>query len=702
MTVRSPILAAGLILAAVAAAGETPETPRDVGMVERASTRLAQIDVTVSGPRGAIEGLTAADFEVRLNDKIVSGVLVDNLCVATPERASAIEPPRSSFPAPAAGAAPRPREETKGPIATYLFYFDMVHLTQSGRQASIAAARQMAPKLLAGGQRGMIVASAADLKTVVPLTTDAVALDAALAKMVDDRETFDTYAALEESRLADIIRELDISTDAAMALARRYAADERWRQERDLSRLSMVLGRLSELDEPKAVLYFADTMRQNAGEHYLSFFSGTTLTDPNGKPVADADSIATAAAMGALPLDRVMNEAAGLGIRFYTIEGQGITGPNNFIQSRGAASGNANAGGGNQAAAGVNSQRVRDSQGTLTSLAAETGGRAFLNGVPPSRMTTQILGDLSCLYLLSFDPKGFPQDKPLSVAVKVARPKVKTMVRGRLVIQSESTRLTARLLSAFVSPTGALLAGSAGVSVGLIPIAYEDGHYKARVQVALGGSSVPMTIWDVGASLVSNGARWQDGSGRIEVTSPNTPVVFEKDMEFAPGEYEIRAVAHELETDTLLSKELHGTFPKIDADLASIGPIALSQPRSGGFLRDGHSQSQGAVVVADGDVVRGETPTAVIELICRAKDQKRPLDVSRTLFGEGETPVGKNQLDLTTERCAQIVDLIPAKTLGAGRYRFVVTVSSDGTELTRAERTFDVPEKPQPPPAKPS
>jgi hypothetical protein len=46
----------------------------------------------------------------------------------------------------------------------------------------------------------------------------------------------------------------------------------------------------------------------------------------------------------------------------------------------------------------------------------------------------------------------------------------------------------------------------------------------------------------------------------------------------------------------------------------------------------------------------------------------------------------------TTRRCAQVIDLIPPKTLGAGRYRFVIAVSSDGRELLRLERALSVPE----------
>jgi len=682
-----------VLFATASLAADPPENPKDVGLVERASTRLAQIDVTVAGGRDAIEGLTADDFEVKLNDKVVPDVVVDDLCL--PPAVSRTAAPAAPPPELGAGAA-APAEPPRPVLATYLLYFDMAHLTQSGRQVSIASAREMLPKLLAGGHKAMIVASAAELKTVVPLTADLARLDAALGKMIDDRETFDTYAATEENRLSDVLREMERGLDFAMALARRYAADERWRQERDLRRLSMVLGRFADFDPPKAVLYFSDTMRQNAGEHYLSFFSGPTVTDANGKPRADASAILADAATGALPLDRVMNEAAGLGIRFYTIEGQGMSGPTSFIQSGSSPTNSGGGGGGNQASSDINSQRFRDSQGTLVSLAAETGGRAFLNGVAPSKMTAQILGDLSCLYLLSFDPSGFPQDKPLAVAVAVKRPKVKATVRGRLVIQSDGARLTGRLLSAFAAPTGTG-GGDAGIRVGVIPIAYVDGNFMARVQVALAESAVRSTTWDIGTSLVSRGVVWQDDSGRIQVTQPNTPVVLEQDMRFASGDYDLVAVAHEAQTDTVLSREVHGTWPKLDAELVSLGPIAVSQRRAGGFLRNGVMQTQGAVVVAEDELLRPAEPTAVIALVCRAKDQKRPLDVVRTLIGEEETPVGTTQLAMGTERCAQVVDLIPPKMLGAGRYRYVITVSADGNELARGERALTVPDPPAPP-----
>lgn len=105
--------------------------------------------------------------------------------------------------------------------------------------------------------------------------------------------------------------------------------------------------------------------------------------------------------------DDVLNAAASAGIRFYTVEGQGIV---------------------------VTTTGGSDAQGTLVSLAAETGGRSFLNGVGADTIAKGVLSDLSCYYLLSFKPGDFRVDEPLSVFVAVSRPKVDPCVQLRDVI----------------------------------------------------------------------------------------------------------------------------------------------------------------------------------------------------------------------------------------------------------------------------
>ena len=240
-------------------------------------------------------------------------------------------------------------------------------------------------------------------------------------------------------------------------------------------------------------------------------------------------------------------------------------------------------------------------------------------------------------------------------------------MRGRLVIQSDAARLTGRVLSAFASPE---MDGveRRDVHVGVIPISYKDGKFKARVQVAVPGSPLPSATWDIGASLVSKGIVWQDGSGRIQVTLPNTPVVFEKDMEFAAGDYDLVAVAHELESDTLASKEVHGSWPKIDAELVSLGPIAVSQQLPGGFLRNGVSQTQGRRGRRRGrGRPRRHAHGGHHARLPRQGPEAPAHGRAHAHRRDAETPVGTTKLDLGTDRCAQVVDLIPPKMLGAGR-----------------------------------
>jgi hypothetical protein len=88
---------------ATLAVAQDAETPRDLGLKESTSARLAQVDVTVSGPPEVIRTLTAADFELRVSGKVQS-IIVDALCAepgAPPP--SAEEPvwsPRQRHPGP--------------------------------------------------------------------------------------------------------------------------------------------------------------------------------------------------------------------------------------------------------------------------------------------------------------------------------------------------------------------------------------------------------------------------------------------------------------------------------------------------------------------------------------------------------------------------------------------------------------------------
>jgi len=205
-------------------------------------------------------------------------------------------------------------------------------------------------------------------------------------------------------------------------------------------------------------------------------------------------------------------------------------------------------------------------------------------------------------------------------------------------------------------------------------------------------SRIPGTTWDIGASLVAAGSVAEAGSGRITIPDGSVPAVWEEDMTFPQGAFEIVAVSHDVTKDDIVSHTLRGSWPKLSAQPVSFGPIAVTQQARGGFLRNGASATSGALIVGEGDALEAAAPIAVVSLVCRDKDQKA-ITVTRTLVGEVEVPVGTTELAMEPdERCAQILDLIPPKTLGPGSYRYVITARSGDRELARAERKMFVPD----------
>jgi VWFA-related protein len=647
------------ILALAARPAEEPDpAPREIPespLVERVASRLAQIDVTVSGPPELVQGLTPEDFRVRVGLKRVASFTVDRFCGDAP----------GELPA---GAA-RP--------ASYVLYFDQSQLTLSGRNRALMLARELVPQLLRGGSRGMVVSNARRLAVLSEFTGDPGALLATLDRLENDLDQWDLFAEQERDRLERVVEILnqDANVERAIAMARICQREERWRTERSLRRLESVLGRLSEIEPPKAVIYFADTLRSNAGEHYLRFFG----RPGPGSPVLAAMS--ADAASGSIPFDRVVDLAAAEGIRFYTILAQGLGA---HLEPAGLSpTGIATTG----VAPAPPRVRQRDAQNTLSSLAHETGGRAFLNGASAHTILKQLGADFSCLYLISLDPAGLTEDSAHRLAVHVTRPGVEVRSRGRIVLRSESSRLTSRLLGAFAAPGAA--DGEFAVGGELVPIGYRDRMYSALVQVRIPALALAGGTWDLGASLVSREKVRAETSGRVEVGGAGVPVVLEGEIRLPPGPFEFVAVAHEAATDLIASAQRRGSWPDPDHGPVTAGPIAVLQPEAGAFLRDGKTRSSGSVAFGDDRPVVTSQPTAFVGLVCRGRSRAEALRIERTLRGSSEVDFPPIDMDAApAERCAQVRDLVPAQALGQGAYFYELRVLRGERVVGRAERSF--------------
>src|ERR1700752_1472139 len=112
---------AALALAALVPGSGRPAPPSDSGLRETTEVRLVQIEVSVSGPREQIERLRPEDFTLKIDGVPIRAISLDWDC--PPTTAGATE---TASDAPAAATTVRNR-----PVS-YLFYFDMPHLTMGG------------------------------------------------------------------------------------------------------------------------------------------------------------------------------------------------------------------------------------------------------------------------------------------------------------------------------------------------------------------------------------------------------------------------------------------------------------------------------------------------------------------------------------------------------------------------------------------
>lgn len=665
-----------------------PGRPADFGLVEKAGTHLGQIDLSLSGDPDVLDSLRAEDFEVRVLDRLLEGLIVDRVCAPDASPARPSRPPQAPPPSTA-------RIEVRTRPATYLFYFDQPHLTMAGRLRAIDLAREMVPRLIREGNRGILVSDGRKLETLAGPTPDAAALVAALNRLENDPTQWDSYSYLENARVAEVVDILDDRMGGitlAIARARSFQMEEAWQLRKSIAHLAIAMQAILDADPPKAVLYFADTLRSKPGDHYLQMFSSTLLREREDSRMI-GDEMRHDAAFGELSLDGLLNEAAARGVRLYTVEAQGLTSALDASSKSLTGARGAN----NVTIPG--SVRIRQAQDTLGSMAAETGGRAFLNGVPAEKMIGRIEDDLSCVFLVSFDPSGLPEDRPIPVAVRVRKPGVEVRSRGRLVIESEAARREKNIFSAFASASAAEADSPLRVSV--VPTGMKDGAFSALVQASVPASPYPDASWEIGFSVVGKENVRDEIAGRLSVESPGIPLVLEHETVFPRGPFEIVAVAREISTEQIVSRQVEGSWPDLRFEPASAGPVALLQPVEGGFRREEGVRGSGPLAVDERDAVRGDLPCALVSLVCRGRGIRGPLRVERLL--SGETTVEFEPIEIEEngeEACVQARDLVRAGTLGIGEFTYEIRVLEGKRLLARGERRFRVGE-PVPAPAKP-
>ncbi len=699
----------------VLCAAEVADKPKDIGLVEKAGTRLVQIDLSVSKRDGSPVDIQPTDLEVRVGKSLIRNFSLDRVCSSTETTGNSIRSPAGT-----------------PTIASYLFYFDESQLTYAGRARAIDVARELVRTLIVGGNRGMVISNGRDLLALSSLTNDSRELLAAIDRLQRDTSRQERFAEEESARVAGLeaatragaleakeqdsayknirsveeeglncqgpnrdplcqfkgsaafdkdnrVRTAGADRTASLftrgtwraveGLAKDLQRQEMRRADASLERFRLALLRLVPVKAPKAVVYFADAMRLNAGEHYLRSVSKVMEQEGvfagNRPEFIRSDGIRDVAGS----FDQVVSMAGRVGARVYAVLAQGTS---------------ADSGG------------LRDAKDALSSLAVETGGEAFLEGIDSSAIAGGIADDMECVYLVSFEPKGLPEDQSLLVRIQVTPKDAIVRTRSRIVIPSEKAVVDARRLAAFVNPR----ANGAALTLGLIPAGCDGKKYSGLFQLAIPDGGPTGTVWAVSAAIIANGSVLQEFDRTVTTQQNDQPLIVEHMLDLPPGSYQVVALAENASLGVLHSGQLETALPKSEETGVTVtAPVAL-QPQSGWFLRDDTApRPTGPVIRADGEPMRAELPTALVGYVCRSKGEKGALNVERRLVGQSAITFPPISLEPSGDRCAQVRDVIPAGMLGDGNFLYMVTVSRGLVPLAKTQRQVVVAKAASGPPA---
>jgi hypothetical protein len=702
------LCAATIVAGASGRAGDAAAPLPNPGPTERVESRLVQFEVRVSHKGAPVPGLGAKDFDIELGGKPLQAFTVDDMCTGAP--------------------APPSGERAARP-GSFIFYFDEPELTVDGRHRAIEVARLVAPALLARGHDVLILRNGDSVRMEAKWTHDAAEVSAALDRIASDPGKGDSLrVSAEELRAENLVeqlqgsvREANMQAQAGLRSATQHpppsrrgpvgdpmapGAPERnpsgdqpdslvvqassseqlmlnatvghlvselktviqvdlQRTEHDVERLRGAVQSLALRGSPKGVVYFSDTLRRDPGDAVVHAVSSDAqfarLMNVRSWQALVSHWNADA------KLRALVRDASSYDVRFYAVEGRGL---------------------------GTSSDWVRASQDTLASLALDTGGLSFLNGIAPQRIADGVVADQSCWYLVSFAPAGWDTDRPLNLGVWLKKPGLRVQTRSALVIPSRGALTEARLVAAhFGDPT----LEDHPLSVSVYPIGGSTETLQVLAQVRLPeGNDTPArdTLWDVGFVLVSDGATVARKSSRVTWRGEGTPPVYQTTLSLPSGPYEIIAVAHDDSGDSVRSGRVSGSWPPSTDIAVTLSKPALAQPQHGGIVQDGAVKESGIIVRGEGNPVDPRAPVALVTAACLDRASDAALRAERRLVGETEVSFAPMMLSADKGQCVQIRDLVAANSLGAGRMTYFVRILSGDEELVSEELAFDVAEVP--------
>jgi VWFA-related protein len=535
----------------------------------RSRREVITVDAIVRDKSGAIvRGLTAADFEVRedgrpqevlnfsfeeIRDKAPATIETAELLAGVEAKLQEqVRPPGAPAAAPQPAAAPLTSESMAGRRLITLL-FDVSSMQPDDVQRAVDSAQKYVSEKMSAADLVAVVTVSSTLTVLTDFTADRGKVATALTKLgyaegtatpPPDASTAatDEAAATSPDDTATESSELDLFNNDIRLRALKTVADT-----------------LAPIEQKKSIIYFSAGMQRSGQDNQVE-------------------------------LRAAINSAVRANVAFYTIDTRGLQAVVPGGDAR-QASGRGNA---MFSGRGVAQQfdTLATSQDTLTSLAADTGGRAFTDTNDFGEAFARVQSDMSAYYLLAYSSSNPSRDgRYRRIQVRVKRDGYKVEARSGYYAERDfshttrgdrDTQLEDQLFAA-VSATDLPVM----VTAGWFRLAADK--YYVPVALAVPGYAVPVANATDTVSLdVLGMVRDEQGRplGRFRETLQLPPgtgktlagkqVLYQSGVTLPPGRFSVKAVVRENTTGLMGTYESAITIPELKKESMKVSSIVLS------------------------------------------------------------------------------------------------------------------------------
>lgn len=636
----------------------------------RSGRDLVSVDVVVRDRAGnLVRGLTAADFEVREDGRPqeVIGFSFQEIAdegltpIATAELLAGVAERMAAAPASPPATQPMTAADVSGRRLMVLL-FDLSSMEPEDVQRAIDAANQFVSEQMSAADMVAVATVSSALEVLTDFTGDRGKVAATLAQLAytegtatpppdaSTSATDETAASATETAAAET-DELDIFNNDVRLRALRTLAET-----------------LSPLEQKKAILYFSAGMQRSGQDNQIELRS--------------AINAAVRAHVSIYPVDTRGLQAIVPGGDATQASGRGVS----LFSGRGVAQ---------------QFSRLAASQDTLTSLAADTGGRAFTDSNDFGEAFVRVRRDMSAYYLLGYSSTNTARDGRFRrIQVRVKRDGLRVEARAGYFAERDfahtsrsdrETQLQEQMFSAMSSTDLPVM-----VSGGFFRLAAD--RYYVPISVAVPGYAVPVKFENAEVSLDILGLVTDEQGrplGRMRetlkfpagtgTTLAGKQVLYQSGVTLPPGRFAVKVVVRENSNGTVGSFETPIAVPDLKNVTVKVSSVVLStqlQQTSGRGRTDNPLIRDGIQLVPNVThvVARDQKLYFYYEVYEPAEADGGPQVRTSLAFYRGkvkvyETPaVERSSIDTPGRRAAVFQFEIPAGSLESGLYTCQINI----------------------------